>query len=66
MAFAAAGFFEDLLAGPVEIAEVVGEEDSGEQGGGAGSAAHAEGDFVVDLEKKRGNGLVAAWSRTSV
>ena len=52
MAFAAAGLFEDLLGGPVEVAEVIGEQDAGEESGGAGSAAHAEGDLVVELEVK--------------
>ena len=53
MAFAAAGFFEHLLGGPAQVAEVVGQQDAGEEGGGAGAAAHAEGDLVVELEMER-------------
>jgi hypothetical protein len=50
MAFAAAGLFEDLLGRPVQLAEVVGEEDSGKERSCAGAAAHAQGDLVVELE----------------
>jgi hypothetical protein len=50
MTFAVAGFFEDLLAGPVEISEVIGEQNAGEKGGSAGATAHSERDFVVQKE----------------
>jgi hypothetical protein len=53
--FAAAGLFKYLLGGPVEIAEVVGEQNCGEESGSAGAAAHAEGDLIVKLEMKTGS-----------
>jgi hypothetical protein len=50
VAFPAAGFFENLLGRPVELAEVAGEEDSREEGGCAGATAHAERNLVVERE----------------
>src|SRR4030088_1146227 len=50
MALAAARLFEDLPGRPVEITEVIGQKDTRKESGGAGSAAHAEGYFVVELE----------------
>ena len=50
MAFATAGFFEDLLFIPLELAEVIGEKDAGKEGGCGRSAAHAEGNFVVKMQ----------------
>ena len=48
MAFEAAGFGDDALISEIEVAEVVGEGYSRQESCGAGAAAHAEGDFVVD------------------
>ena len=50
MAFAAAGFFENLLGWSVEVAEVVGQEDSGEECRRAGATAHAKGYLIVQLK----------------
>ena len=50
MAFTVAGFFENLLAGPAEFAEVIGQQNASEEGGGAGATAHSERDFVVQTE----------------
>ena len=64
MAFAAAGLFQALVAGPAEVAEVVGEQDAGEECGGAGATAHAERNLVVQAEVERLDGA-AGWLRTS-
>ena len=54
MPFPATGFFEDLLGGPVEIAEVIGEENARQECGGAGAASHPQRYLIVDLQVKTG------------
>src|ERR1700678_1201885 len=56
MPFPATSFFEDLLGGPVEIAEVIGEENARQECGGAGAAAHPQRYLIVDLQVKTGGG----------
>jgi hypothetical protein len=53
--FAAAGLFEYLLIGPVEITEVVGEQNAGKESGSTGAATHAKRDFVVELKMEAGS-----------
>jgi len=50
MAFAGAGFLEDLLVGPIQAAKVICEKNAGKKRGGTGAAAHPEGDFIVEFE----------------
>ena len=47
MALAAAGFFEDLPRGQVQITEVIGEKDTRKKSGRARSAPHPERYFVI-------------------
>jgi len=53
MTLTAAGLLEDLLRCPVEITEVISQENTGKQSGGTGSAAHAKGNLVVELKVER-------------
>jgi hypothetical protein len=50
MSLAAASLFEDLLGCPVEITEVIGQEDTGKESRGTGSAPHSERYLVVEPE----------------
>ncbi len=58
MAFADAGFAEDVALDQPSAPKVGGERDASEQGGRGGSAAHAERDLVVDLDLERGDRLL--------
>src|SRR5438270_4144903 len=50
MALAAAGLFEYLLPGPVEITEVIGQKDTRKKSRRTRSAAHSKRYFVVQLK----------------
>src|SRR5437660_4340873 len=52
MALAAAGFFEDLPRGQVQITEVIGEKDTRKKSGRARSAPHPERYFVIQRKVK--------------
>ena len=52
MALSATGLFKDPLFVPVEFAEVVGEENPGQKCRRARTAAHAEGNFIMQLKVK--------------
>lgn len=52
MPLPATGFFEDLLGGPIEVAEVVSHEDSSQESGGARAAAHPQRYLIVKLKVK--------------
>ena len=53
VAFAAAGFGDDVGVGQLQPAEVVSERDSRKQRGGAGAAAHSERNLVVQRQMQR-------------
>ena len=53
MMLTAGGFTDDLGVAPSETAEVNGEGDSGQAGGGGRAAAFANGNVVVDVQEQR-------------
>ena len=57
MVFAAGSFPNDLGIGPLQAAEVIGQGDAGEPGGGGRTAAFADRDLVVN-SKRQGNDLL--------
>ena len=56
MVLAAGGLSDDLGIGPVQMAEVIGQGDTGEASRGGRTAALADGDVVLDA-KRQGNNL---------
>jgi hypothetical protein len=52
MALAATGLFEDLLGGPVEMAEVICKQNPCKKRRSAGATAHPKRNFVTKLQVK--------------
>jgi hypothetical protein len=56
MALAAAGLGDDVGVAQLEAAEVVSQRDARQQRGGAGAAAHAQRNLVVQRQMQRLHG----------